>query len=158
MASKNFKRIGIATIVAAIIGATPFIVELEAEKLESYQDIAGVWTICSGETFGVDKDIRLSKEECRALTQSRIGMFILQITPFIQADLSADTLAAHTSFAYNIGVEGYKRSTTLRLTNMGDIIGGCKAMALWNKVGGNISKGLVNRRNKEIALCLKGAN
>lgn len=156
MVSKNFKRLGIATIAGAILVATPFIVQVEDSKLDSYQDIAGVWTVCSGETYGVEQNIKLTKEECAALTQSRIGVFMFDIIPHITQNLSADTLAAHTSFAYNIGIEGYKRSTTLRLTNKGDIVGGCRAMALWNKVDGKVSKGLVNRRNKEIALCVKG--
>lgn len=154
MASKA--KIGIGVIAAAIMSSTPFIVDLEDEKLSSYQDVVGIWTVCSGETFGVDKGVNLSKEECRALTQSRVGMFMLQIVPMIQVPLTADTLAAHTSFAYNIGVEGYKRSSTLRLTNQGNLRGGCNAMGLWNKADGVVVQGLINRRKKEIALCLKG--
>lgn len=154
MASKA--KISIAVIAAAIMGATPFIVDLEDEKLSSYQDIVGVWTVCSGETYGVDKGVTLSKDECRALTQSRIGMFMLDIVPLIKVPMNADTLAAHTSFAYNIGVDGYSRSTTLRLTNQGKYAEGCNAMAMWNKAGGKVSNGLINRRSKEIALCHKG--
>jgi lysozyme len=154
--ANNKTKIGIGIIAAAILSATPFIVDLEDEKLSSYQDVVGVWTVCSGETFGVDKGVNLSKEECRTLTQSRIGMFMLEITPLIQVPLTVDTLAAHTSFAYNIGVDGYRRSTTLRLTNQGNLRGGCNAMGLWNKADGRVVQGLINRRSKEIALCLKG--
>lgn len=81
---------------------------------------------------------------------------MLEIVPEIRYPISAPTLAAHTSFAYNIGLAGYKRSSTLRLTNQGDVAGGCKAMALWNKADGKVSKGLINRRNEEIKLCLSG--
>lgn len=152
----NKAQIGIAVIVAALTAAVPFIVDREDEKLQSYQDIVGVWTICSGETFGVGPQDKLSKDQCRLLSQSRIGQFMLQIVPEIKTAVTSPTLAAHTSFAYNIGIEGYRRSSTLRLTNQGDIAGGCRAMALWNKAGGQVSQGLVNRRKKEIELCLLG--
>lgn len=152
----NKTRIGITVIAAALASAVPFIIDREDEKLTSYQDIVGVWTICSGETFGVNPTDKLTKDECKLLSQSRIGQFMLEIVPEIHYPISAPTLAAHTSFAYNIGLAGYKRSSTLRLTNQGDVAGGCKAMALWNKANGKISKGLINRRNEEIKLCLSG--
>lgn len=157
------KRISIATIAAALAISVPFILQHEGESLEAYRDVAGVWTICHGETFGVDKGIILTKEECKALSQSRIGMFMFQIVPLIQTQISANILAAHASFAYNIGIEGYKRSSALRLTNEGKIAEGCKAMANWHIAGGkdcriraNNCYGLIARRNDEIKLCLSG--
>lgn len=152
----NKTRIGITVVAAALAAAVPFIIDREGESLDSYQDIVGVWTICHGETFGVSAGDKLTKEQCDLLSQSRVGQFMLQIVPEIRYPISAPTLAAHTSFAYNIGLEGYKRSSTLRLTNQGDTAGGCRAMALWNKANGVVSKGLINRRNEEIKLCLSG--
>ena len=161
--SRLAKGVGIGTVAAALVTAVPFILDREGERLESYRDVAGVWTVCHGETFGVGPGVRLRKEDCRALSQSRIGMFMLQIAPLIHADLSPRTLAAHTSLAYNIGIEGYKRSATLKLTNQGKVADGCRAMANWHTAGRKDCRvrasgcyGLVNRRNDEIALCLSG--
>ncbi len=38
---------------AAMLVAVTFIIAKEGERLEAYRDIAGVWTICHGETLGV---------------------------------------------------------------------------------------------------------
>ncbi len=161
--NKSGVRIGIATVVAALVVAVPFIIDREGESLQAYKDSVGVWTICHGETLGVSAGDALTKEQCAALSQTRIGMFILQITPLIKVDLSATTLAAHASFAYNIGVEGYARSSTLRLTNEGDLKGGCTAMMRWITAGGKDCSirasncyGLYTRRQDEVKLCLAG--
>lgn len=165
MENKTKQRfgIGIGTIAVALAAAIPFIIDREGESLEAYRDAVGVWTICHGETYGVTPGTKLKKEDCRALSQSRIGMFMLQIVPLIERDIPPKTLAAHTSFAYNIGVAGYARSTALKETNAGRLATGCRAMGNWYKAGGkdcrirsNGCYGLIKRRNDEIALCLAG--
>ena len=72
-------------------------------------------------------------------------------------------LAAHSSFAYNVGLPGYARSKTLALTNQGDDAGGCRAMGNWYAAGGKDCRqrssgcyGLWQRRQAEIDLCLQG--
>lgn len=161
--TRNKGKLSIVTIAAALVMAVPFIIPREGESLVAYKDVAGVWTICHGETFRVNPGDKLTKKDCDALSQSRIGMFMLQIAPLIEVDLPPETLAAHTSFAYNIGVEGYKRSTALRKTNLGDIRGGCSAMLNWTKAGGrecsirtNNCYGLYLRRQDEVKLCISG--
>ena len=156
-------KISIMVVAVALTTAVPFIVDREDEKLQSYQDAVGIWTVCSGETLGVKKGDRLTKEQCRMLTQSRIGQFMLEVTEQIKVDMPPNTLAAHTSFAYNVGIQGYKTSKALKLTNAGDLKGGCQAMANWYTAGGrdcriksNNCYGVVNRRNEEIKLCLSG--
>lgn len=159
----NKTKISIAVVAAALVAAVPFITDREGESLQSYQDSVGVWTVCRGETLGVTANDKLTKQQCDLLSQSRIGMFMLQITPLITTAITPPTLAAHTSFAYNIGVDGYKRSTTLRLTNAGDVKGGCEAMMKWITAGGrdcsvraNNCYGLYKRRQDEVKLCLSG--
>jgi lysozyme len=159
----NKTKIGITVVAAALCAAVPFIIDREGESLEAYRDSVGVLTICHGETFGVGETDKLTKTQCDALSQSRIGMFMLQIVPLIEEDMSPATLAAHTSFAYNIGIDGYRRSTTLRLTNAGDLKGGCQAMMKWVTAGGkdcsvraNNCYGLFLRRQDEVNLCLSG--
>lgn len=164
MVNKSLKtHIGIATVAAALTFAVPFITEREGESLNAYRDAVGVWTICHGETYGVAPGDKLTQSDCKALSQSRIGMFMLQITPLIQAEISPMSLAAHTSFAYNIGIDGYKRSSALRYTNQGNVAEGCKAMDKWFTAGGKDCRvrssgcyGLWQRRQDEIALCLSG--
>lgn len=159
----NKAKVGGGLFAAAAMLAIPFITDHEGESLTAYQDVVGVYTICNGETSGVKPGDRKTLEECRALTQSRVGQFMQQVATKISVPVKPATLAAHTSFAYNIGIAGYARSTTLALTNRGDIAGGCLAMKRWNKAGGrdctikaNGCYGLIKRRDDEVNLCLMG--
>lgn len=171
--SKLKQKIGAGVIAVALMSAVPFIVDLEGESLEAYQDVVGVWTICHGETLGVKPGDRRTREECQALTESRVGQFMEKVAGQIEVNISPKTLAAHTSFAYNIGINGYKSSKALELTNEGKLAEGCRAMKNWNGltikgVKYNCNKpqpewvrrqgcdGIVNRRNEEIKLCLSG--
>lgn len=147
----------------AMLVAVPFIVDREGESLESYRDVVGVWTICNGETLGVKPGMKKTAEECRQLTNSRVGQFMRRVYELQTVEVAPETLAAHTSFAYNIGIGGYAKSTTLRKTNAGDVAGGCEAMLNWYKAGGKDCRprrsgcyGLWNRRKDERALCLAG--
>ena len=58
------------------------------------------------------------------------------------------------SLAYNIGVNGFKRSSVLRLLKQGDKLAAADAFLLWNKAGGKVLKGLVNRQKKELEIFL----
>lgn len=160
----NKAKISITVIAAALVAAVPFIVDREGESLDAYRDAVGVWTICNGETLGVSPGDKVTKEQCRLLAQSRIGQFLIEVAQEVSYPVSAPTLAAHTSFAYNIGLPGYKRSSTLRLTNQGNPKAGCEAMMNWYTAGGkdcrvkaNNCYGLIKRRQDEIKLCLSGA-
>ena len=64
--------------------------------------------------------------------------------------------AAYTSLCYNVGVRGCSRSTAVRRLNRGDVTGGCRALTWWNKAGGRVVRGLVNRRAAEERYCLAG--
>lgn len=158
------KIISASIIAAALMIASPFIGDQEGDKLTSYEDVVGVWTICEGVTGqGVRPGIKMTQSQCDALDKSKIGQFMTSVASHLKVPVSPQTLAAHTSFAYNIGIRGYARSSTLRLTNAGKIAQGCRAMANWETAGGmdcNVRKndcyGLVERRNDEINLCLDG--
>jgi lysozyme len=150
-------------IGAAMLIAVPFIVEKEGESLKAYRDVAGVWTICHGETLGVKKGDVKTKEACRQMTQTRTGQFMANVAKEIKVTVSPETLAAHTSFAYNIGVNGYRTSQALKLTNQNKVRSGCAAMMNWYTAGGkdcrvkaNNCYGLITRRMSERDLCLKG--
>ena len=58
------------------------------------------------------------------------------------------------SLCYNIGPTGFKNSTVVRKLNDNDYSGASNAILMWNKAGGKVSKGLVNRRNAERELFL----
>lgn len=63
---------------------------------------------------------------------------------------------AFLSLSYNIGTGAFCGSTVARRANAGDLKGACNAIPAWNRAGGKVVKGLVNRRAEERAICLEG--
>lgn len=157
-----FKRTA-AVLAASLLITVPFIFDHEGESLSSYEDVAGIWTICHGVTGGVIPGMVMTPKECEQLSQSAVGQFLQAVSNDLQIEVSAPFLAAHTSFAYNIGLAGYKRSSALRLANAGQFEASCESMMLWHTAGGkdcriraNNCYGVIARRQDEIALCLSG--
>lgn len=128
----------------------------------AYRDIVGVVTICYGETKGVEMGDRASDDECRDMLRARLaGDFRPGLHRYFEPVTLASRLpperdAAYVSLAYNVGIRGAGRSTATRRLNRGDIEGGCHAIGWWNKAGGRVVRGLVNRRSEEVELCLRG--
>lgn len=152
-----------AALAASFTIAVAFICGHEGESLKSYEDVVGVWTICNGVTTGVKPGQTKTKAECDEFTQSTVGRFMAGVSGRLRVPVAPETLAAHTSFAYNIGLAGYDLSATLRLTNAGRIADGCRAMISWHTAGGkdcrvreNNCYGVITRRQDEINLCLEG--
>ena len=58
------------------------------------------------------------------------------------------------SLTYNIGVNGFKRSSVLRLLKQGDKENASNAFLLWKMAGGKVLNGLIKRREKERKLFL----
>ena len=63
---------------------------------------------------------------------------------------------AWVKFTYNIGASAFCNSTAVRLLNNGQYKEACDQMLRWVFVGPNKIQGLVNRRQKEHALCISG--
>ena len=124
----------------------------EGCKLEAYQDIVGVWTIGFGFTKGVKPGDRMTMAEC----ESRL---LTEVREYEAAVLRACTVApnqnqfdALVSFAWNIGIAGMSGSSVIKYHNKKDIVNAMKSFALWNKAGGKVVQGLVNRRAAEAAI------
>ncbi len=128
----------------------------------AYLDIVGVPTLCFGETLGVRLGDRATDAECRQKLEHRLtDDFRDGLHRYFTDTTRANRLtpyrdAAYVSLAYNVGIRGAGRSTATRRLNAGDIKGGCTALTWWNKAGGRVVRGLVNRRAEEKALCLRG--
>lgn len=150
-----------AATAAAIYIASPLIELVEGVEYKPYMDIAGVPTVCSGVTGSdVVWGKSYTKSECRKLLEKHIKIHGKYVQDAVTYPISPETRAALISFSYNVGGHAMKNSTAIRLINQGKIEQGCKALGLWNKATINgkkvVVKGLVNRRNEEIKLCLSG--
>lgn len=144
--------------------AVPLIAKWEGLRTTAYLDTIAsppVWTVCYGETKGVRQGDTYTDRECREMLAREVREYRdglhAYFTPRTKADrLTAHRDAAYTSLAYNAGVRAIGNSTSTRRLNAGDIAGGCEALGWWNKAGGRVIRGLVNRRAEEVALCLRG--
>ena len=139
-----------ASVIAAIVA---FIGPWEGRRYVAYQDIVGVWTICDGHTKGVKQGDTADDAKCDQLAAEDVAEHNAGIRQCITRPMPQNVEIAFTSLAFNVGVGAFCGSTALRRYNAGDDTGACEAMNLWNKAGGRVIKGLVNRRAAESALC-----
>lgn len=142
----------VAALAIAVVGTW------EGLRLYSYQDVIGVWTACYGETKGIRPGMRFTKEQCDAmfiesLAEHEAGMRRCLKDP---DSIPEKSYVAFLSLTYNIGTGGFCNSSLPRLINSGNIRGACNALPLFNRAGGRVVQGLVNRRAYEQRLCLEG--
>jgi len=125
--------------------------------LVPYRDIVGIWTQCSGETLGVTAtSAKETLQGCAIKLDRRLAGFATGVATRNPALRGHDNQwAAATSLAYNIGLDAYGRSTVARRFSAGQWRAACDAMLMWNRAGGRVVQGLINRRAAERALCLK---
>ena len=63
---------------------------------------------------------------------------------------------ATVSITFNVGCSKMKSSTMFKHLNTGNYRAACNELPRWNKSGGVVLNGLVNRREKEKSICLNG--
>lgn len=143
--------------------AVPLVAQWEGLRTEAYLDrIASppVWTICYGETEGVEPGMTRTVAECeeglrRGLERYWVGFRNSLNTQGVMA-LTVPVDAAFTSLTWNIGIGAVSGSTAVRRLRAEDLRGACEALTWWNRAGGRVVRGLVNRRADEHELCLEG--
>ena len=149
---------------ATMAVAVPLVARWEGVKTTAYLDTIArppVWTICFGETEGVRQGETRTMQQCedglrRGLVRYRNGIH-QSFTPETRSTrLPPERDAAFVSLAWNVGIAGVRGSTATRRLNAGDIRGACEALTWWNKAGGRVIRGLVNRRADEHRLCVMG--
>ena len=145
--------------------ALALIKRFEGEKLSSYQDQAGIWTIGWGSTYHHDLKRKVQKGDIidkeTALRWLRLDAksFADNVKKLVKVPINQNQLDSLTSFSYNVGNSAFANSTLLRKLNQG---ASKQEVALefskWNKVTINgekvVSNGLVNRRKLEADLFL----
>jgi lysozyme len=162
------KGAAMAALVALIGAGTAAIVIPETKLWEgkrnhAYLDIAGIPTICFGDTANVQLGQVASDAECdERLARQLLNHAgpVLRCVPALARAERVQQRAAAIVLAYNIGPRAFCGSTAARRFNAGDWRGGCDAFLRWNKarVGGELRevRGLTNRRRAEHAVCVKG--
>ncbi len=130
----------------------------EGFKAKAYFDTIAnppIWTIGYGTTAraGVGIEPRagmvITEQEAAGYLKKTIDKFAQTIRPNIKRPINENEFGAFVSLAYNIGPSAFAKSSALRLFNEGKRQEAADAILMWNKAGGKVVKGLVNRRNEE---------
>lgn len=133
------------------------------QYLRVYLDLVGKATACDGLTgAGIAPGKSFTEAQCATMLESRLAdtaQHVMDCTPGLALTIpNRDNVrGAAVSLAYNVGWPTYCRSTMRRQINAGQIAASCTSLTWFNKAGGRVVAGLVNRRSREKALCLKDA-
>jgi lysozyme len=74
------------------------------------------------------------------------------ISSLVTVPLSDNQFSALCSFVYNIGAGHFKASSALHILNNGDLGNVPAHIMLWDEAGGQVSDGLILRRQAEVNL------
>ncbi|PLP55542.1 lysozyme [Mesorhizobium loti] len=144
---------GALALAVTVIGS------YEGLKTKAYIPIKGdVPTVCFGETRGVKLGDSYTITQCKEMFGKRLVEFSTNMNKCLKAPASIPdkSYVAFLSLAYNIGEPAFCASSVTAKINAGDIRGACERLPAFNKSGGRVVKGLVNRRADERKLCLEG--
>lgn len=133
--------------------------------IEAYPDPgtgAEPWTIgwgATGKEFDTDGRIGpgsvWTQAQCDARLASDLIIYAKEVARAIDdAPTTQGQFDAMVSFHYNTGA--IRRATLTRKHKEGDFAGAAAEFARWNKAGGRVLKGLVNRRREEARLYNEG--
>jgi lysozyme len=149
------------------------IASTEGCELKAYYCPGGKLTIGYGHTGpDVYEGMKVTKEQANELLFKDICRFKNGVEKLLKRAAQPHETAAFTSFAFNIGLGAFARSTALRCFNSGeygtydraalqasnleDLSGVMWGFAAFRMVNGQISKGLVKRRAYEAELFATG--
>ena len=118
----------------------------EGCRLTAYWDIKG-YSIGYGH-FGVDKDTVITQAQADAYLREDIAKYENAVNS-LGYDLTQGQFDALVDFSYNCGIGNLKSITNNGRRSL-DVV--CSKLPLYNKAGGVVLKGLVNRRAAEVAL------
>ena len=126
----------------------------EGLKLKAYDDGVGVWTIGFGTTIypngiKVKKGDTCTTEQAKAYMAHDLKKFESAVNSAVTVPINQNQFDALVSLTYNIGTGAFKESTLLKKLNAGDCRGASAQFVVWNKGGGKVMQGLVNRRAVE---------
>lgn len=125
----------------------------EGFKSEAYQDTGGVWTIGYGTIkrngLPVQAGMRVTEKEAETDLEADLAWAQTAVNQLVKVKLSQNMFDALVSFVYNVGETAFKKSTLLRLLNMGLYSMAAAQFMRWIYDNGKEIGGLLNRRRAE---------
>jgi len=159
-------RAALALLLGSAALAATLIADIRADegrRHRAYRDLAGIVTICDGDTAGVRPGQAATDAECDARTARALAAHarpVIACVPALREAGREPQLRATVRFAYNVGTAAFCRGSVARRMRAGDWRGGCDALLRYDKarVNGRLVRirGLTLRRQRERAVCLQG--
>lgn len=124
--------------------------------LNAYKCPANVWTNGVGNTSNVDPKKILTINEVVEDLKRNVRSAEDCVNSYANgAKLPQGAFDALTSITFNVGCEKLKNSTLFKMARKGYSVSMCNQFERWIYSNGKPLKGLISRREKEKALCLK---
>jgi lysozyme len=132
--------------------------QFEGCKLKAYKCPAGLWTISWGLTFYPDGtkvkegDV-ITQQQAEDYFNAIVDAFAKQVDVLVKSNVTANNFSAIVSFAFNVGMGNFRRSTLLRKVNANPKDPSIRAEFMkWTRANNVVLKGLVRRREAEAKL------
>lgn len=133
------------------------IADLEGCRLRPYQCSAGVWTSGIGHTAGVIPTRDISEKEAASTLVADVLQVERRLAQCAPVAMPPQVYDAVVSFAFNVGSGAACRSTLVYFLNQKQWRQACDQLPRWMFIDGVRNQGLENRRQRERAWCLQGA-
>ena len=136
------------------------------ERFEGYRRKAarladGRWTIGYGHTLTAREGAEVSLADAEALLLYDVRPVAAAVNEWTYTPLSQNQFDALVAFAFNVGIDNFRRSSVLRRINEGALIQAAGALEMWRKADFEgeriVVDALVRRRAAEKALFLTPA-
>lgn len=135
----------------------------EGLRTTAYQDSVGVWTIGYGHTSmagdpKVVPGMKITPDQATAILANDLQTYESAVQLALKRTATGNQFAAMVSLCFNVGPGNFLKSSVLTRFNAGDMQGAADAFLMWNKAGGKVLQGLVNRREAERKLFLAASS
>lgn len=132
--------------------------QFEGYRRKSARLPDGRWTIGYGHTLTAREGAEVSEQDAEALLMYDLIAVAHSVNEWTFTPLTQNQFDALCAFAFNIGVDNFRRSSVLRRVNEGQLLQAACAMELWRKADFEgeriIIDALVRRRSAEKTLFL----
>lgn len=135
------------------------ITKFEGFKSRPYLCPSGIPTIGYGNTYYPDgmkvkiSDPPVNENQANELLKNILSKFESGVSQCLTKSINQNQFDALVSFAFNIGLGNFKKSTLLKKVNINPVDPTIKNEFLrWNKSGGKVLNGLIRRRESEYSL------
>jgi lysozyme len=145
------RAVGVSVVSASMV---VFVSQWEGTVHTPYQDIGGVWTVCTGNTTNVVRGREYTALECGYLLMKDLEEHGRGVFTCVNVPLSKNEAVAIVSLTFNIGINAFCASTLVKMLNNENRQGAAHQFEKWTYADGHYSRGLANRRKAEKKLFL----